>query len=76
MKDQNLAKMSVDQLWTLHEEICAILSTKMDAEKHELERRLGGRLRRRCRQRPGGHQRRHGLRVVFHARALSSAGPF
>ena len=40
MKDQNLAKMSVDQLWTLHEEICAILSTKMDAEKHELERRL------------------------------------
>jgi len=40
MKNQDLAKMSVDQLWTLHEEIRAILSAKIDAEKHELERRL------------------------------------
>jgi DNA-binding protein H-NS len=40
MKDQALTTMSVDQLWTLHEETCAILSTKMEAEKQELERRL------------------------------------
>src|SRR5664279_93771 len=40
MKDRNLAMMSVDELWTLHEKTRAILSTKLDAEKHELERRL------------------------------------
>jgi DNA-binding protein H-NS len=40
MKNQNLATMSIDQLWTLHEEVCAILSTKMEDEKQELERRL------------------------------------
>jgi DNA-binding protein H-NS len=41
MKDRDLATMSVDELWTLHEEVCAILSTKIDAQKRELERRLG-----------------------------------
>jgi DNA-binding protein H-NS len=40
MKNQDLANMSINQLWTLHEELCAILSTKMEAEKQELERRL------------------------------------
>ena len=40
MKDQDLATMSIDQLWTLHEEICAILSTKIEAEKQDLDRRL------------------------------------
>ena len=40
MNDQNLAMMSADELWTLHEKIRAILTTKLDAEKHELERRL------------------------------------
>jgi DNA-binding protein H-NS len=40
MKEQDLARMSADELWDLHEKICAILSTKLDAEKHELERRL------------------------------------
>jgi DNA-binding protein H-NS len=40
MKGQDLATMSVDQLWTLHEEIIALLSSKIDAEKRELERRL------------------------------------
>ena len=39
MKDQNLEKMSADELWSLHEKIRAILSTKLDAEKRELERR-------------------------------------
>jgi DNA-binding protein H-NS len=32
--------MSVDQLWDLHEEVVALLSNKIDAEKRELERRL------------------------------------
>ena len=40
MKREDLATKSVDDLWTLHEEIRAILSTKLDAEKRELERRL------------------------------------
>jgi DNA-binding protein H-NS len=41
MRDQDLGTMSTEELWALHEKICAILSTKLDAEKHELERRLG-----------------------------------
>jgi DNA-binding protein H-NS len=40
MKDRDFAMMSADELWALHEKIGAILSTKLDAEKHELERRL------------------------------------
>lgn len=40
MKDQNLAMMSADELWILHEKIRAVLSAKLDAEKQELERRL------------------------------------
>jgi DNA-binding protein H-NS len=40
VKDQNLAMMSADELWILHEKIRAILSTKLDGEKQELERRL------------------------------------
>jgi DNA-binding protein H-NS len=40
MKDQDLAMMSAEQLWALHEKIRAILATKLDAERHQLERRL------------------------------------
>jgi DNA-binding protein H-NS len=40
MKDRDLATMSIDQLWTLREEVRAILSTKMDVQKRELERQL------------------------------------
>jgi DNA-binding protein H-NS len=40
MKVQNLATMSADELWDLHEKIRAMLATKLDAEKHRLERRL------------------------------------
>jgi hypothetical protein len=40
MKDQDLAMKSVDELWALYEKIRAILAKKLDAEKHELERRL------------------------------------
>ena len=37
---KNLAMMSLDELWSLHEEIRRILSTKLDAEMRELVRRL------------------------------------
>jgi DNA-binding protein H-NS len=40
MKDRNLATMSLEELWSLHEKTSAILLTKLDAEKQELERRL------------------------------------
>jgi DNA-binding protein H-NS len=40
MKQSNLESMSIDELWILHEKIRAILSTKLEAEKRELERRL------------------------------------
>jgi hypothetical protein len=32
--------MSADDLWNLHEKICALLLRKLDAEKQEFERRL------------------------------------
>jgi DNA-binding protein H-NS len=40
MKNQELAMMSAEELWALHETICSILATKLDAEKHQLECRL------------------------------------
>ncbi|MGA2994261.1 H-NS family nucleoid-associated regulatory protein [Bradyrhizobium sp.] len=40
MKNRKFEMMSADQLWTLHEEVCAILSMKLDAEKQKLENRL------------------------------------
>ena len=41
MKQNNLFEsMSADELWILHEKLCAILTMKLDAGKHELERRL------------------------------------
>jgi DNA-binding protein H-NS len=40
VKDYDLAMMSADELWILHEEIRAVLSAKLDAEKDELNRRL------------------------------------
>lgn len=32
--------MSADELWSLHEQLSALLSTKLDTEKNKLERRL------------------------------------
>ena len=40
MKSKDLAMMSVDELWSLHEEVGTILSKKLDGEKRELELRL------------------------------------
>ena len=40
MKKIDLEGMSVDDLWSLHEKISRILSTRITSEKHELEKRL------------------------------------
>jgi DNA-binding protein H-NS len=39
-KKVELESMSLDDLWSLHEKISAILSARIKAEKHELEKRL------------------------------------
>jgi DNA-binding protein H-NS len=39
-KEVELKSMSLDDLWSLHEEISAILSARIEAEKRELEKRL------------------------------------
>src|SRR5882757_6753775 len=36
----NLSSLSIDELWTLHEEVGILLSERIDAEKRELEERL------------------------------------
>ena len=54
MKNKDLKSMSADELWNLHEEICSILSAKLDTEKRTLERRLAqlhGRMERQKRAR-------------------------
>lgn len=40
MKDSELAKMPVDQLWRLHEKIIQILDRKLLQESRRLQRRL------------------------------------
>jgi DNA-binding protein H-NS len=40
IKKVNLEAMSVDDLWSLHEEISGILSARITSEKRELEKRL------------------------------------
>jgi DNA-binding protein H-NS len=40
VKKFDLDAMSMDDLWSLHERISGILSTRIQAEKHELEKRL------------------------------------
>lgn len=39
-KKLELESMSLDYLWSLHERVSAILSARIRAEKHELEKRL------------------------------------
>jgi|SRR5581483_1279041 len=39
-KKLDLAAMSVDEMWQLHEEIGKILSVRLTSEKRELEKRL------------------------------------
>jgi DNA-binding protein H-NS len=40
VKDNNLAAMPADDLWALYKKIRAILSSKLNAEMDEIERRL------------------------------------
>jgi DNA-binding protein H-NS len=40
MKKIDLNSMSIEALWTLHEEIAPILATKMEAERLKLKKRL------------------------------------
>jgi DNA-binding protein H-NS len=37
---ENFKMMSVDELWSLHEELTSILSAKLGAERRKLEHRL------------------------------------
>jgi DNA-binding protein H-NS len=39
-KKLELESVSLDELWALHEKISAVLSARIKAEKHELEKRL------------------------------------
>lgn len=40
VKKLNLEAMTLEDLWSLHETISGILSARIKAEKHELEKRL------------------------------------
>jgi DNA-binding protein H-NS len=40
LKKLELEAMSLDDLWSLHEKISTVLSERIRAEKHELEKRL------------------------------------
>lgn len=70
-KKLELESMSLDDLWSLHEEISGILSDRIKAEKYELEKRLavlGGGMAVRDPSRadasPAGKQRRKYPRVL------------
>lgn len=39
-KKVDLGAMTVDELWTLHEELSVVLATRLTSEKRELEKRL------------------------------------
>ncbi|RFB81578.1 H-NS histone family protein [Methylovirgula sp. 4M-Z18] len=47
-KKTQFESMSLDELWALYEDICLVLSTRIKAERQELEKRLavlgGGRI--------------------------------
>jgi DNA-binding protein H-NS len=40
MKNINLERFSIDELWQLHEELNRLLSVRLNAEKRALEKRL------------------------------------
>jgi len=39
----NLNSMSIEELWSLHEQLDSVLASKLSAEKAELEKKLGQR---------------------------------
>jgi DNA-binding protein H-NS len=68
-KKVDIESWSLDELWTLHEEISAILSARIRAEKVELEKRLEALTRGavagdRGKPRPDGKPRRRYPRVL------------
>lgn len=48
----DFAEISLDELWALHEQICDVLSTRINSEKRELEKRLAQLNRQQDEQRP------------------------
>jgi DNA-binding protein H-NS len=41
VNNKDLTKLTAEELWTLHEEVRAMLSSRLEAEIHKLQRRLG-----------------------------------
>jgi DNA-binding protein H-NS len=46
MTEDDFERMSIDDLWTLHEQLCSVLETKIKGEKLRLEDRLDQLVRR------------------------------
>jgi DNA-binding protein H-NS len=46
MTKDDFERMSIDDLWSLHEQICSVLETKIKDEKRKLEHRLDELVRR------------------------------
>jgi DNA-binding protein H-NS len=63
VKEENLAAMTAEELWALHEKITAILSSKLDGEKNEIERRLA-QLKGHSRNQPAKPRRRRYPKVL------------
>jgi DNA-binding protein H-NS len=40
MTDSALAKLTLDDLWSLHKQVCSVLDQKLEDEKRKLQRRL------------------------------------
>ena len=57
-KKLDLAAMSVDEMWQLHEEIGKLLSVRLTSEKRELEKRLAQLRRERESRQSGGEDER------------------
>jgi len=60
----NLNSMSIEELWSLHEQLDSVLASKLSAEKAELEKKLG--------QRKTPRTMRDVLTKVSNARASST----
>jgi DNA-binding protein H-NS len=67
IKKLNLASMSVDEMWQLHEEIGRVLSLRLTSEKRELEKRLA-QLRRETETHQLDSEDTHSLKSVPRAR--------
>jgi DNA-binding protein H-NS len=75
MNNQKLEAMSADDLWNLHEKICALLLRKLDAEKQEFERRLA-QLKTRDGHRDGHNERSRRPYPKLHPKYRNPEQPF